>query len=340
MKKIIKQVVKFIQMRLMPLFINSNLLISGYYFFIKRSYSLEMSRLFKGIHSFNLKRKQNQLPNAQLRRNIHRLEKGLIMKPRKSIFALEYIQETIDCYEYLYCKNGLTSELEWAKNVLTDYFSVINSNGSDLLTHMLNKFENIGSGAGDMRPYQAKEIINSSLSYEELKEFILTRRSTRWFDGNTVPREKIELAVQVATQAPSACNRQPFQFIVADKKPILAQLSQLPMGTVGFASNIPCMVAVVGDYSNFEFERDRHLIYIDASLSTMQFLLALKTLGVSGCIINWPEIDSLNKEVSSLLSLKPYESVIMLIAIGYAEPTGGIAYSHKKENSELLRFME
>ena len=36
-----------------------------------------------------------------LRRNVHRLEKGLLMRPRRPVFGLKYIEELVNAYERL-----------------------------------------------------------------------------------------------------------------------------------------------------------------------------------------------------------------------------------------------
>ena len=109
------------------------------------------------------------------------------------------------------------------------------------------------------------------------------------------------------------------------------------MGTAGFSENIPAIIAIVGDLSAYPEERDRHVIYIDGSLAAMQLMLALETLELSTCPINWPDIRNREKRIREIIKLKDYERIIMLMAVGYADPTGGIPYSQKKENNLILK---
>src|SRR5262249_29618144 len=65
-----------------------------------------------------------------LRRNIHKLEKALIMKPRRELFALAYLGETVtsyaDCVARLQAGQLRdTDTLEWSRQVLTVYFAAI-----------------------------------------------------------------------------------------------------------------------------------------------------------------------------------------------------------------------
>lgn len=55
---------------------------------------------------------------------------------------------------------------------------------------------------------------------------ILARRSIRAFTKEPVAREQIEILLKAAMAAPSACNLQPWAFIVVDEPQVLQQLKQ------------------------------------------------------------------------------------------------------------------
>jgi nitroreductase len=101
------------------------------------------------------------------------------------------------------------------------------------------------------------------------------------------------------------------------------------MGTRGFSDNFPAIVVVVGRQRAYANHRDRHIIYIDGSLAAMSFIYALETMGLSSCAINWPDMEPQESAMTRLLGLEPDERVIMLIAVGYADPEGLIPYSQK-----------
>ena len=61
--------------------------------------------------------------NYFLRRAVHRLEKGLIMQPRREVFALDYIADTVDSYAASLAGTVDRDEVCWAHDVLTEYFS-------------------------------------------------------------------------------------------------------------------------------------------------------------------------------------------------------------------------
>ena len=115
-------------------------------------------------------------------------------------------------------------------------------------------------------------------------------------------------------------------------------VSAVPMGTTGYSENIPMVVVVLGQMRNFFDERDRHLIYIDGALAAMGFALALETLGLSSCLINWPDMHETESAMRELLSLAADERPVFLIAVGFPNPDGLVANSTKKPVSEVLRY--
>ena len=59
-------------------------------------------------------------------------------------------------------------------------------------------------------------------------------------------------------------------------------------------------------------------------------MLSLETLGLASSVINWPDFEPLERKMGATLNLDMDERVIMLIAIGYADPEGMVAFSDKK----------
>ena len=330
-----------------------------YFALFNRTYVREQYALLQGNNAYlnRIKSNDKESSNPLLRRNIHRLEKGLIMKPRKAVFALEYIEETQQSFFFAAKRpHHCQQELSWAKYVLAEYYQCVDSDHNEILSRLHTDFKrwidecdndkssDDGSEGTKKKnkntPYLYADLPSPEVNYQQFLQFIKLRRSTRWFKPVRVCHEKLKQAVDVASQAPSACNRQPYQFYVIDQNPLLEQVSKLAIGSSGFAENIPCIIAVVGDYSNYEHVRDRHVIYIDSSLAAMQFMQALPTLGLSSCPLNWPELKVLDQKLSKILNLNKYQKTIMLIAVGEADESGGIPYSQKKSAEQLISFVQ
>ena len=280
---------------------------------------------------------------AELRRGVHRLEKGLIMRPRAPTFGADYILDAVHRFDRA-CRSGLHDRLElrWAHDVFSEYFSVVSvtpqiSLARELFEHCKGRVNDEAESGENLTPFSHRHVSQSSVEFEAFYDLCCQRRSVRWFVDAPVPVESIERALKAALQAPSACNRQPFFFRYFDNPTDAARVAGIAMGTTGYAHQIPALLVLLGDWSCFEDERDRHLPYIDGSLAAMQLMLALETLGLASCPINWPDLESLERKMERELKLPPYIRPIMLIAVGYPDPGGGVAYSAKKSPESVLQ---
>ena len=324
---------------LIKLFSKSGFLASFYFTFISKKFYREHISVLQGRIKYWDNLKLPQSSSVLLRRNIHRLEKGLIMQPRRDVFALDYIEETVLNYQKCMEKQTLAQgEKEWAHDVLYKYFQIVASNPTiDSAKKSFLKHAENSPYQPTAIPYTKSNAIKSSICYDDFKALCQQRRSVRWYEEKKVPIELINQAIETATLAPSACNRQPFSFYVFDDPKDAQRIGKIPMGTVGFHHNFQSIIVVTGDLSAYPNERDRHVIYIDASLASMQLILSLETLGISSCVINWPDVDYCENQMTEALKLPTHERPIMLISLGYAQANGKIPFSQKKSYKNLVK---
>lgn len=323
---------------LVRLFSSTGFLSSLYYCLISREFDREHRAVLLGRLQFARLMRRKGENDAFLRRNVHRLEKGLIMRPRRSTFAEDYIGPTVRCYADATQAGIINGQQRWANDVLNDYFTAVGS------TPRIDSAKRAFSGAQRLDessrcvPYPHSQLPDCPVSYDELMVLFRRRRSVRWYQDKPVSNELLEQAVRAAALAPSACNRQPFRFYVSNGKEKAAEVAKCAGGTAGFHDNLPCVIAVVGDLGCYPEARDRHVVYIDGSLAAMQLMLALESLGLSSCSINWPDVEERERQLAKILGLAYQERTVMLLAVGYADPTGGIPYSDKKTADDLIVF--
>ncbi|TXI85641.1 MAG: nitroreductase family protein [Cupriavidus sp.] len=314
-----------------------------YYTLLDDGFLRELRSVLAGKKEHMISAQQNSPVRYTLRRNIHRLEKALVMRPRRPIFALDYIEETVDAYVKVLPQDRevpeRAREVQWFTDVLATYFSSVEPHRlTDRLKSVFEKTKPLTQATTDsLVPYPRLQVESSDISYEMFYRLCRQRRSTRWFLDEPVPRETLDKAVLAALQSPSACNRQPFQFRIIDG-PSVREIATIPMGTSGYSGNIPVMVAVVGTLDAYFDERDRHVIYVDGALASMSFMLALETLGLASCPINWPDIEEREQAMAKALGLKAWERPIMLMAVGKPDPTGGIPFSEKSPLSCMRQY--
>lgn len=322
-----------------------------FYTFFSRAFWREQEAFLAGKMRYAQDLKNPSESTALLRRNTHRIEKGLLMRPRRIPFASDYIDETMSCYESVCSKNGNStthekSEFKWATDVLTDYLQLMPDDDrfNGLRERMNASLASVDiclkTGESEVKyvPYKRNLAEPPSIDFESLHKLAWRRRSVRWFQQKKVPRELIDKAITVASLSPSACNRQPFVFRIADDPDLVKKVVSIPFGLAGYGHNVPAIAVIVGQQRCYFDERDRHLIYIDGSLAAMSFVYALETLGLSSCCVNWPDLADREEKMSALLKLDKDERPIMLVAFGYADREGMVAYSQKKSLDIIRRY--
>lgn len=349
MKRYLGKIIHNIQSKLISygilLSARSSFMANIYYCFFSSAFIEEHKSVASGINSYYHEERVSEGTSVMLRRNIHRLEKGLIMRPRRKQFALEYIYETVNEYSQLaaFCnKKGQVNceELKWAHDVLSEYFLNVEScNAIDKAKALFLMQPKVKTDSISI-PYIKGAKLEPSVSYDQFLSLSIQRRSVRWYLKKMVPRELVDKAIKAALLTPSACNRQPFKYYLFDDPELIRIVGKIPMGSKGFFENFPGIIVLTGKLNYFSEERDRHVIYIDASLSAMAFMYALETLGVSSCVINWPNIITKENQIRKLLNLKVDERVILMMSYGYADPEGMIPFSQKKPLDLIRSYNE
>lgn len=233
------------------------------------------------------------------------------MRPRREIFAFDYIEDTVRCYQRIVESDALlgqydTDELIWAFDVLSAFFDTVPQHPKvDPLRDLFHKLPAPTIPGHPRRgPYIRQLAQTPPVKYDDLLKLAHHRRSVRWFLPKPVPREAIDRAIIVAGLSPSACNRQPYVFRVFDDPTLVTNVACLPYGAEGYNENIPTIIVVVGQLRCYFDERDRHLIYIDSSLASMGLLYALESQGLSACCINWPDVADRERTLISLLAAR------------------------------------
>ena len=153
-----------------------------------------------------------------------------------------------------------------------------------------------------------------------LKELINKRQSVRNYKTDAVPTEAIAACIEAARLAPSACNAQPWKFIVVDDAALKQQVGEAAesFGMNKFCPLAPCIIAVVLEKPNLTSAigsvlKDKEYTLIDIGIAAEHFCLQATELGLGTCMIGWFN----EKKVRQLLGIPKNKRIPLLITIGY-----------------------
>jgi nitroreductase len=106
---------------------------------------------------------------------------------------------------------------------------------------------------------------------------IVSRRNVRRYDDRPIPGADLDKILEAGRRAPSASNRQPWDFVVCTDRGQLGRLSHVWQGASHVAASAATVVLVA---PLAEDERHLGLIHYDLGQATMSMMLAATDLGV------------------------------------------------------------
>lgn len=155
-------------------------------------------------------------------------------------------------------------------------------------------------------------------------ELAKKRRSVRKYSARPVPREVIERCLEAAQAAPSACNSQPWSFIIADNEKDKDSLAAAAFSGIysmnTFAKKAPVLVVVITEQSGYAARVGGYLkgvqySLIDIGIACEHFILQAAEEGVGTCWLGWFDEKAVKKE----LNLSRDKKVDVIISMGYPE---------------------
>lgn len=149
---------------------------------------------------------------------------------------------------------------------------------------------------------------------------IFTRRSIRSFiKEKKVEQEKVDILLRAAQQAPSACNKQLWEFLVLDDEKIIDSIAPIDKHYV-LAAKAPLVIIVLGnEKTSYRGENGLAWYPQDLSASIQNILLQAAELGLGSVWIGtYPDekrINGLKKHFNMPEHITPFA----VIAVGYSE---------------------
>lgn len=175
-------------------------------------------------------------------------------------------------------------------------------------------------------------------------DLVKARSSIRSYSSRTVDRDIINGIIESARYAPSACNRQPWRFIVVDDQEKIQSMCEkglhqpVPNTWAQTAPVIIVMGLAVSPVVDTAGKLLKSIDYrlIDAGIAGEHICLAAQEQGLGTCWIGWFKSGAVRKICSIPRRIK----IVSLITLGYAEESGSGTKQEKarKAMSEICFY--
>lgn len=147
------------------------------------------------------------------------------------------------------------------------------------------------------------------------------RQSDRAYDKTrAVEPEKLERILEAARLAPSACNAQPWKFVVVTDSELSAKVGKASagLGMNKFAKDAPVHILIVEESMNVTSFlgakiKDKYFPLIDIGIAAAHIVLAAESEGLGSCILGWFD----EKEIKKLTGIPANKRLLLDVAIGY-----------------------
>lgn len=168
------------------------------------------------------------------------------------------------------------------------------------------------------------------------------RESCRSYTEQPVEREKLVRCVEAARLAPSACNSQPWRYLVVTNPDLCAKLRPCVqgMGMNKFANGCQAFIVVVEEKATLKETvamrfKSQDFASIDIGLSVSQLCYAATEQGLSTCILGWLD----EKKIKELFGLTEAQRVRLVLCVGYAE-SDKLRNKVRKSMEDISAFYE
>lgn len=154
-------------------------------------------------------------------------------------------------------------------------------------------------------------------------DLINSRQSDRKYSDKPVEKEKLERIIEAGRMAPSACNAQPWKFIVVTDQELVLKIADAAsaklVGMNSFVAQAPAILVIIREKPNMSSKvgatiKNKDYSRIDIGIATENICLQAKAEGIGSCIIGWFD----ERQIKKLLEVPRSKHVELIITMGYS----------------------
>ncbi|MBN1387554.1 MAG: nitroreductase family protein [Bacteroidales bacterium] len=181
----------------------------------------------------------------------------------------------------------------------------------------------------------------ANITGKEMLEMIISRQSERSYYDREIEKDKLERILEAGRMSPSACNSQPWKFIVVNepvlKNKIAVAASARELGFNIFVDQAPVLLVVVREKGKVISRvggtlKDKDYSLIDIGIAVENICLQSVAEGLGTCIIGWFN----ERKVKELLGVPESKRAELIITLGY--PSNPYRPKRRKNAEEVISY--
>ncbi len=175
----------------------------------------------------------------------------------------------------------------------------------------------------------------------DMLSLVNRRQSDRKYLDKPVEKEKIERITEAGRLSPSACNGQPWHFIVVDdhelRKGVAAATESEVLRMNAFVIQAPVLIVIIREKSNFssragDLIKKRDYSLIDIGIATASMAYQATAEGLGSCIVGWFDENKIKK----LLGIPKSKKVELVLSVGYTD--NQLRNKSRKPAGEIISY--
>lgn len=177
----------------------------------------------------------------------------------------------------------------------------------------------------------------------DILELSKVRQSCRSFSSKPVPKEMVEKFLEAARLSPSACNSQPWKFIVVSSPEMHDKVAEAAFSGKysmnAFAKKAPVIVLVARDKDKLipavgGFMMGTQFALVDIGIAAEHLVLAAAEQGIGTCYLGIFD----EKDIKKVLKLPRNLKIELVVPMGYPE-NETIRVKSRKPLDEIASFI-
>ena len=173
-------------------------------------------------------------------------------------------------------------------------------------------------------------------------DLVNKRYSVRNYKTTPIPQEKVIRCVEAARLSPSACNSQPWKFIIIDQPELVNELAKAAfegiMNFNNFVFKAPVLVLIVSERQNLSAKfgslvKNKNFSLMDIGIAAEHFCLQAAEEELGTCMLGWFN----EKKVKKILSIPKFKRVELIISVGFSNDEK-IPIKKRKNMDEILSW--